>query len=74
MGLDLALFTDAGIAWSEPQDLALRRARAGLGAGLRLLVPGSEMVRFDVGWSPEGGFHFHFASGSKPVAQRQRIR
>jgi len=74
MGLDFALFTDAGIAWSESRDLAMNRARGGLGAGLRLLVPGSEMVRFDVGWSPEGGFHFHFASGSKPVAQRQRIR
>ena len=74
MGLDLTVFADAGIAWSEPEDLALRRARGGLGAGIRLLVPGSEMVRFDVGWSPEGGFHFHFASGSKPVAQRQRIR
>jgi outer membrane protein assembly factor BamA len=74
MGLDAAFFTDAGIAWSEPRDLSMRRARAGLGGGLRLLVPGSEMVRFDLGWSPEGGFHFHFASGSKPVAQRQRIR
>ena len=74
LGLDFAVFTDAGIAWSAPEDLALKRARGGLGAGLRLLVPGSEMVRFDVGWSPEGGFHFHFASGSKAVAQRQRIR
>src|SRR5262245_10446566 len=74
MGLDFTVFADAGIAWSEPEELAMSRARGGLGAGLRLLVPGSEMVRFDVGWSPEGGFHFHFASGFKPVAQRQRIR
>jgi outer membrane protein assembly factor BamA len=74
MGLDLTVFADAGIAWSESHDLAMNKARGGLGAGLRLLVPGSEMVRFDVGWSPEGGFQFHFASGSKPVAQRQRIR
>jgi len=74
MGLDLAVFTDAGIAWNESPDLALNRARGGLGIGARLLVPGSEMVRLDVGWSPEGGFHFHFASGSKPVAQRNRIR
>jgi outer membrane protein insertion porin family len=74
MGLDFALFTDAGIAWSDAPDLALKRARGGLGAGVRLLVPGSEMVRLDVGWSREGGFHFHFASGTKPVAQRQRIR
>jgi outer membrane protein assembly factor BamA len=74
MGLDLAAFTDAGIAWNESSDLALNRARGGLGVGVRLLVPGSEMVRLDVGWSPEGGFHFHFASGSKPVSQRLRIR
>ncbi len=74
MGLDVAVFGDAGIAWSEPEDLALRRARGGLGAGLRLLVPGSEMVRLDVGGSPAEGFHFHFASGSKPEAQRSRIR
>jgi outer membrane protein insertion porin family len=74
LGLDLALFADAGIAWSDSSELAMNRARGGVGAGLRLLVPGTEMVRFDVGWSPEGGVHFHFASGSKPVAQRQRIR
>jgi outer membrane protein assembly factor BamA len=74
LGLDLALFADAGIAWSDSSELAMDRARGGLGAGLRLLVPGTEMVRFDVGWSPDGGFHFHFASGSKAWAQRQRIR
>jgi hypothetical protein len=70
----MALFSDIGIAWSESRELAADRARAGFGAGLRLLVPGSEMVRFDVGWSADGGFHFHFASGSKPAAQRARIR
>ncbi len=74
LGLDVAVFADAGTAWNDSSELTLRTARAGIGAGLRLLVPGSEMVRFDVGWSPEGGFHFHFANGSKPVAQRQRIR
>ena len=52
----------------------MRRARGGLGGGLRLLVPGSEMVRFDVGWSDDGGFHFHFANGTKPKAQRLRLR
>jgi outer membrane protein insertion porin family len=74
MGLDVAVFTDGGIAWSDSKDLAAHRVRGGLGAGLRLLVPGSEMVRLDVGWSEAGGFQFHFASGSKPVAQRQRLR
>ena len=74
LGLDLALFADAGIAWSESNELAMDRARGGVGAGLRLLVPGTEMVRLDVGWSPAGGLLFHFATGSKPSAQRLRLR
>jgi outer membrane protein insertion porin family len=74
LGAELALFADAGIAWTESRDFTTRRARGGLGSGLRLLVPGSEMVRFDVGWSPDFGFHFHFANGTKPKAQRARLR
>lgn len=74
IGLELALFADAGIAWSEDNELALNRARGGLGAGLRVLIPGSEMVRLDFGWSPEGGFQFHLGSWSKPAAQRFRLR
>jgi outer membrane protein insertion porin family len=74
IGAELTVFADAGIAWNEAPELALRRARGGLGTGLRLLVPGQEMIRFDVGWSPTGGFQFHFASGTKPAAQRNRLR
>jgi outer membrane protein assembly factor BamA len=74
LGAELAVFADAGIAWSESRDFSMRRTHGGLGAGLRLLVPGSEMVRLDVGWSPEYGFHFHFANGTKPKAQRARLR
>ena len=74
LGAELAVFADAGIAWSESRDFTTRRARGGLGGGLRLLVPGSEMVRLDVGWSPDFGFHFHFANGTKPKAQRARLR
>ncbi len=74
LGAELAVFADAGIAWSESRDFTTRRARGGLGAGVRLLVPGSEMVRLDVGWSPDYGFHFHFANGTKPKAQRARLR
>jgi outer membrane protein assembly factor BamA len=39
LGLELAVFADAGIAWSESHDFGWKRYRAGLGAGLRLLVP-----------------------------------
>lgn len=74
LGAELAVFADAGIAWTESRDFAMRRTRGGLGGGLRLLVPGSEMVRLDVGWSPQGGFRFHFANGTKPKAQRARLR
>ena len=74
LGLDAAAFGDAGIAWEEPGQLTLPRARGGLGAGLRLRVPGTEMIRFDLGWSPTGGFHFHLAALSKPEAQRRRLR
>jgi outer membrane protein insertion porin family len=74
LGLEAAVFTDVGIAWSEPGELAMNRVKGGMGAGLRLLVPGTEMVRFDVGWSAESGIQFHFASGTKPVAQRHRLR
>jgi outer membrane protein assembly factor BamA len=74
LGLELALFGDAGIAWSEGPQFGWKRFRGGLGAGLRLLVPGTEQVRFDLGWSPQGGLLFHFASGTKPQAQRQRLR
>jgi len=74
IGLELAFFADAGIAWSDAGELALNRARGGLGVGLRLLIPGSEMVRLDVGWSPEGGFQFHLGGWSKPAAQRFRLR
>jgi outer membrane protein insertion porin family len=73
-GLEAALFADAGIAWSRPGELNLNRTRAGGGGGLRLLIPGVEMVRFDAGWSPEGGFQFHFAGMSKAVRQRLRVR
>jgi outer membrane protein assembly factor BamA len=74
LGLDVALFADVGTAWSEPWPLALDRTRGGAGAGFRVLVPGAEMMRFDLGWSPAEGFHFHFAGGSKPNGQRNRLR
>jgi outer membrane protein assembly factor BamA len=74
IGLEAAAFGDVGVAWSESSELAVARTRGGAGIGLRLLVPGTEMVRFDLAWSEQQGFQFHFATGSKPVAQRQRLR
>jgi outer membrane protein assembly factor BamA len=74
VGVEVAVFGDAGIAWSEANEFAMDRARGGLGGGVRLLVPGAEMLRLDVGWSPEGGVHFHLGARSKPTASRSRLR
>ena len=74
LGLEVAAFADVGVAWSDSRDLNSKRTRAGLGSGLRVLIPGSQMFRMDVGWSPEGGFRFHFAGSTKPIRQRARIR
>jgi outer membrane protein insertion porin family len=74
LGLEVAVFGDVGVAWNESRDLSAKRTRAGMGSGLRILMPGSEMLRLDVGWSPEGGFHFHFAGDTKPNRQRRRVR
>jgi outer membrane protein insertion porin family len=74
LGLDVALFADVGTAWSESSEFVASRARGGAGAGLRLLVPGAEMVRLDAGWSRQGGFQFHFAGGTKASGQRNRLR
>jgi outer membrane protein assembly factor BamA len=74
IGLEATAFGDLGVAWSDSSDLTVERTRGGGGVGLRLLVPGSEMVRFDLAWSEQQGFRFHFATGSKPYAQRQRLR
>jgi outer membrane protein insertion porin family len=74
LGVDLTVFGDVGVAWNESEEFGWRNTRAGLGSGLRLLVPGSEMMRLDVGWSPSGGFQFHFGNWSKPSGQRFRLR
>ncbi len=74
VGLDAVAFGDAGVAWNEAEGFALDRTRHGIGGGLRLLVPGSEMLRVELGWNGADTIMFHFASGSKPAAQRSRNR
>jgi hemolysin activation/secretion protein len=75
IGVQLALFSDLGLAWNEGAEFTAQRFRAGAGAGLRFLVPGSEQVRFDVGWSEA---HRPATSisrvGTKAANQRQRLR
>jgi outer membrane translocation and assembly module TamA len=72
MALELAAFADVGTAWNESRELSMNRTRGGVGVGVRLLTP--FYLRCDVGWSPEGGFRFHFSGGPKPQRQRDRLR
>jgi outer membrane protein insertion porin family len=74
IGMQLALFTDAGVAWSTPDEFSAHRAKMGFGIGLHLLVPGSEMVRLDLGFNAQGDAQFHFSSSFKWTAQRPRVR
>ena len=74
LGLQLAGFADAGIAWSRASDFSLNRTRFGFGAGLRLMVPVFETIRFDVGVSQYGDVVFNFGVQSIFFGRRLRVR
>jgi outer membrane protein insertion porin family len=74
LGLDVVAFLDHGLAWNDSREISLERSRSGIGAGVRLLVPGMEQFRFDLALGEGGNLEFHFASGTKMAAQRNRIR
>lgn len=73
VGLQLAAFADVGTAWERREQLTKHRFRAGYGLGLRFIVPNTEMVRLDVGFS-EASILFHLGTWSKFTAQRLRLR
>ena len=73
IGLQVALFADGGIAWTESEELAMRRVKTGFGIGLRPLLPAVGMLRLDLAVSADG-VRFNLATQTKPEAQRQRIR
>ena len=74
VGLQLALFGDAGTAWSDDNDFSWDNTETGYGLGVRLLVPVVDMVRMDVGFDRDGTAVFHFAIDQKFEAQRKRLR
>ena len=74
VGLQLALFGDAGVAWNDDNDLSWERTETGYGFGVRLLVPVVDMIRMDVGFNSDGEATFHFAIDQKFEAQRKRLR
>jgi outer membrane protein insertion porin family len=73
-GCEIAAFTDTGIAWSDEADFNIDRLKTGFGLGLRLLIPGTDVMRFDIALGEDGDVYFHFGVWPKLVAQRQRVR
>lgn len=46
--------------WSRPEQFNLDRTRLGYGAGVRVLFPVVEMIRFDFGADERGEFEVNF--------------
>jgi outer membrane protein assembly factor BamA len=74
-GLQLAVFGDAGVAWSVSDEFATDNFIGGYGLGVRLLLPAIGMLRFDLGWGQGGrGISLHIGSLEKAVAAKKRVR
>jgi len=79
-GLEAAAFSDAGIAWEADPSLGVDdtfgwdRFKAGVGIGLRLLIPSVDVARLDFAVGEDGDVIFHFAVWPKFYAQRLRVR
>ena len=54
------LFGDTGIVWTQPRRLALKHFQSGFGMGINMLLPYSNIVRFEFAWNEnlEGEFIF----------------
>jgi len=75
LGLEAALFGDAGIVWDEEEEFRSDNIIAGGGVGLRLLIPFVRVVRFDIAYGESGSqLNLHVGAFEKPEKQRQRIR
>lgn len=74
VGLEAAAFGDIGVAWSRPGDFNSQRARNGYGAGVRVLLPGVESIRFDWAYGESGEMVFNFGVNSLFFARKLRIR
>jgi outer membrane protein insertion porin family len=73
-GLQVAIFSDTGTAWSSDDEFTRDRIKTGIGAGLRILIPAVDVARVDIAVGEDGKVVFHFGIWPKMVAQRFRVR
>ena len=73
--MEVALFCDMGIAWSDANEFKAENAIVGGGVGLRALIPFMRVIRFDLGYGESGaGVSIHIGGYDKADKQRDRIR
>jgi outer membrane protein assembly factor BamA len=73
-GMQVAGFVDYGDAWNNDDGFDFERGKWGGGFGVRLLVPGINVARLDIGFGEGGEVFFHFGAWDKFTAQRLRLR
>jgi len=61
--LGLVLFADLGIGWTDPSEFKYDNFHSGFGAGVRLFSPIQDVVRVDVGFTPDGTVRPYFSTG-----------
>lgn len=75
VGLQAAVFSDFGIAWSDGNEFNYDNFIGGIGVGLRVLIPFVNVIRLDLAWGePDNGVHNYFAIEPKADRQRRRVR
>jgi len=75
LGGQIALFADFGHAWNVSEQFKLNNFIAGYGAGFRLLVPFTGLVRLDFALGESNkGVMLHIGSFEKAHKQRKRVR
>ena len=74
-GLQIAGFSDVGLAWNDDHDFRLGSAIDGYGVGLRVLVPFVDLLRIDVAYGEHAhGVTTYFGISLKAARQHQRVR
>jgi outer membrane protein assembly factor BamA len=74
-GLQVALLADVGLTWDDGDRIDSDKVIGGIGAGIRILLPYIDVVRFDVAYGDSGGtVSLHVGGYEKVKKQRDYIR
>jgi outer membrane protein insertion porin family len=75
IGIQVALLADVGLAWDDQDEITSDNIIGGVGAGIRLLIPFINVLRFDVAYGERGASsNLHIGGLEKVEKQRERIR